>query len=252
MNESSDAMGPREFLGRVVGAAWALPVAAISALRHARMFHPRGVLYEAHLEPFSSVAAEPVARRFSGHALVRLSGATSKKDAEHDEVLGLALRISDRPITSVVLSARDQDLLFATILSPLTLPIAPLLTRSDDFLENHYWGVAPFFVEGAGRVKLRVSPIARTEMHGGSRRERLARAVEEHRAELVVEMRQTFGLRWDPVARLFLDRPSDLDQEALRFDPFRQGRGIHPVGFVHAIRKYVYAASQRARPAHAS
>jgi len=66
----------------------------------------------------------------------------------------------------------------------------------------------------------------------------------------MVEMRETFGLRWDPIATLVLDGPSRLDQEALRFDPFRDGRGIHPVGFVHAMRRWVYAASQWARPAH--
>ncbi|MEO8183439.1 MAG: hypothetical protein ABI895_31785 [Deltaproteobacteria bacterium] len=43
----------------------------------------------------------------------------------------------------------------------------------------------------------------------------------------------------------------DLDQEALRFDPFRAGRGVTPVGFVHALRRATYLASQRARPARA-
>jgi hypothetical protein len=42
----------------------------------------------------------------------------------------------------------------------------------------------------------------------------------------------------------------ELDQEALRFDPFRDGRGITPVGFVHSMRKLTYLASQRARPHH--
>ena len=251
MTEQHEIFGPRELLGRVVGAIGALPVAAISAVRHARMFHPRGMLFEAHLEPYASVAMDDVAARFTGHALVRLSGATSKADAEHNEVLGIGMRISDRTITSASPSKDDQDLLFATILSPLTMPFAPFFTRSDDFLENAYYGVAPFFVEGYGRVKIRLAPIARSESHEGHRRERLERAVQERRAVWMVEIRHTFGLRWDPVAKLVLDQTSAIDQEALRFDPFRTGRGIKPVGFVHAIRKYVYAASQRARPTHA-
>ena len=245
-------MGPRELLGTLVGAAWALPVAAISALRHARTFHPRGVLVEGRLVPYSSVSADAIAERFTGRALVRLSGATSKEDSEHHEVLGLALRISGTRITSAEPREGDQDLLFATILSPLTMPLAPYLTRSDDFLENHYYAVAPFAIEGAGRVKLRLAPVVRTGQHVGSRRERLTRAIEEHRAIFVVEMRETFGTRWDPIAQLVLEAPSAIDQEALRFDPFRTGRGIQPVGFVHAIRKCVYAASQRARPTHAT
>jgi hypothetical protein len=40
----------------------------------------------------------------------------------------------------------------------------------------------------------------------------------------------------------------DLDQEALRFDPFRAGRGIVPVGFVQWVRRLTYASSQRLRP----
>jgi hypothetical protein len=247
----NEPMGPREILGRAVGALWAAPVAAISALRHARMFHPRGVLYRAHVVPYSSVAGEAVAERFSGHALVRFSGATSKEDAEENEVLGIGMRISDREITSATPGERDQDLLFATILSPVTMPLAPFFTRSDDFLENAYYAVAPFAIEDAGRVKIRLAPLAVTGAHEGHRRHRLARAVDEKRAVFVIEIRQTFGLRWDAVAKLVIDEPSDIDQEALRFDPFRVGRGIHPVGFVHGIRKLVYAASQRARPTHA-
>jgi hypothetical protein len=38
-----------------------------------------------------------------------------------------------------------------------------------------------------------------------------------------------------------------LDREALRFDPFRSGRGVRPVGFVHSMREGTYLASQAAR-----
>jgi hypothetical protein len=252
MTETRVSIGMREVLGRLVGAAWALPVAAISAARHARMFHPRGVLAHAHVTPYSSIADDDVARRFTGHALVRLSGATSKHDVERHEVLGIGLRLASRPITGPEPSAGDQDLLFATILSPLAMPIAPFLTRSGDFLDNHYYAVAPFAIEGFGRVKLRLSPIVRSEQRAGGRRQRLERAIAEHRAVFMLEMRKTFELRWAPLGELVLDGPSEIDQEALRFDPFRSGRGIEPVGFVHAIRRYVYAASQRVRPTHAA
>ena len=39
------------------------------------------------------------------------------------------------------------------------------------------------------------------------------------------------------------------DPPDLRFDPFAVGRGLEPVGFVHALRVASYAASQRARGA---
>ena len=242
--------GMREALGSVVGAMGAGPVALSSALRRARTFHPRGVLATGHLEPFSSVAAMATSERFVGHALVRLSGALSKGDAQTHEVLGIGLRISDHMIRSADPAAGDQDLTFATIVSPLMLPIAGVTTRSDDFLANKFWGVAPFRIEGVGRVKLRLSPMVVADMQREARRERLERAIAERRACFLVEMRHTMQLPWEPLATLVLDGLSRIDQEALRFDPFRAGRGIEPVGFVHAVRKYVYRASQWARPAY--
>ncbi len=39
-----------------------------------------------------------------------------------------------------------------------------------------------------------------------------------------------------------------VDDEALRFRPFRTGRGLKPRGFVHALRRGVYKVSQWSRP----
>ncbi len=41
-----------------------------------------------------------------------------------------------------------------------------------------------------------------------------------------------------------------VDQAALHFSAFNDGKGIVPRGFVHAIRLAVYPASQEGRPAH--
>jgi hypothetical protein len=252
MNDSTEHAGPRERAGLAVGLTWAPAVAAISALRKSRMFHPRGVLATGRVFPSPYALDHVVAERIAGPALVRLSGALAKDEQQRFEVLGLGLRIGRRPIASVSPSDGDQDVLFATIVSPLTMPIAALSTRSDDFLANRYWGVAPFEVEGIGRVKLRLSPtMGASEPHAGRRREKLAHAIALGRARFSLDVRHTLHTQWEPLAILELDALCDLDQEALRFDPFRTGRGIVPVGFVHAIRKYVYAAGQAARPAHA-
>jgi len=40
----------------------------------------------------------------------------------------------------------------------------------------------------------------------------------------------------------------NIDQAALRFSPFRTGRGIVPRGLIHASRIVPYPASQLARP----
>jgi hypothetical protein len=82
--------------------------------------------------------------------------------------------------------------------------------------------------------------------------------MQEGRAVLVLEVSPYTGpllppqpARFKRVARLKLTGWLELDQEALRFDPFRNGRGLRPVGFVHAMRRATYAASQRHRPEHA-
>jgi hypothetical protein len=54
-----------------------------------------------------------------------------------------------------------------------------------------------------------------------------------------------------PMAIVRLTERAHVDQAELRFSPFRADRGIEPVGFVHAIRRGAYAASQHARPTHA-
>ena len=243
--------GPREWLGWAVGATWAPAVGAIAAARHARMFHPRGIAATGVLEPILEGPHAEVARVIAGHALVRLSGAVSKEPAERFEVLGLGLRISDTRIVDPAPRKNDQDLTFATILSPLSMPLSPFTTRSDDFLANRYHAVAPFEMGGIGRVKIRLVPASPArEQRELSRADRFVEAVHAGRAVFVLEVRRTLHRAWVPLARLSLTEISDLDQEALRLDPFRDGRGITPVGFVHALRRATYAASQAMRPEH--
>jgi hypothetical protein len=43
-----------------------------------------------------------------------------------------------------------------------------------------------------------------------------------------------------------------LDQARLRFYPYRTGRGIQPVGFIHALRIITYRQGQAARAAETS
>lgn len=114
---------------------------------------------------------------------------------------------------------------------------------------------SPFLV-GARRIEWRLAP-EREAPPGPSRDERLERAVREGPASLRLELADYSGPLFPPVGesfqsvvRLHLRERVELDQEALRFDPFRDGRGITPVGFVHFMRKATYLTSQRARPPH--
>jgi hypothetical protein len=141
----------------------------------------------------------------------------------------------------------DQDLLFATIRSPLTMALSPLFTNAHDFLANRYWAVAPFELDGFDhRVEFRLVPQDPPDGHG-SRTERLLSAVRTGDAVFTLEARRTFRWKQHPIATITLDEPLALDQAALRFDPFAIGAGIRPVGLVHAIRHAAYAASCRGR-----
>jgi hypothetical protein len=242
-------------VGQFAGGVLSPFTAGLSALRRSRMFHPRGLLCRAQVE---AAAAEPalqaVAESLAGVALVRWSSALWKR-GEWLDVLGCGLRFTGSPL-SVQPSPGDQDLLLATIERPWTMPFAPFATRTHDFLDNVYYGVSPFEVAGLGKVEWRLVPEYPAVV-GKTRAERLGRAMQDGHARLRLELAPYNGPLSRPhsaafkrVVRLELTGWLELDQEALRFDPFRSGRGIQPVGFVHAMRRATYAASQRNRPEH--
>ncbi|HET9957125.1 MAG TPA: hypothetical protein VFQ61_21660 [Polyangiaceae bacterium] len=240
--------------GWLAGLALAPLTGSVSAVRRSRMFHPRGVLYRAEVEaaPASSALAG-LASALAGPALVRWSSAWWKR-GERTDVLGCAIRFGSDPLHAAP-QPGDQDLLLATIRRPWSMAFAPWTTDFHDFLANDYYGVSPFQV-GTRRVEWRLAP-EREAPPGPTRSERLERAVRAGEASLRLELAAYSGPLFPPVGESFrsvvqlhLREPVELDQEALRFDPFRDGRGITPVGFVHSMRKLTYLASQRARPRH--
>lgn len=238
--------GPRERIGATIGELWAPAITAITKLRHARMFHPSGHTFAGIAEAVSG-PFHALGRQLEGRVLARLSGALWRGGWEHLDVLGLALRF--RRGTGPDLDERelpgDQDLLTATIRSPLTMLAAPFFTDASDFVGNTYWAVSPFAHE-RGRIELRLVPVDPPGKAPGTRAQRLFDAVDEHRALWWLQARRTLTLHWHTVASIELTHPLPLDQARLAFDPFRGA--LRPVGLVHAIRRAVYAAGQRARP----
>lgn len=212
------------------------------------MFHPEGHTFTGRVVATGEGSYAELGRRLAGRALVRLSPALWRNGTEHLEVLGLALRMrpGGGPALDHVPIAIDQDILFATIRSPLTMVLSPFTTDASDFAGNRYWAVSPFAVAELGRVKLRLSPVDRKRTKG-RRIERLREAVRSGHAIWQLDARRTLTRRWHPVAHLIVEREAAVDQVALRFDPFRTGAGVVPVGLVHAIRRAAYAASQHAR-----
>jgi hypothetical protein len=235
-------------LGAVAGTALAPVLALGSFVRRARVFHPRGTVLWGRVR--SATNEEPwrdLAAQLEGSVLVRFSGAWWK-ERQWPDVLGCALRFTRAEAPSLDARADDQDLLLATVRVPLTTLLAPLTTHVNDYLKNRYFGVSPFRAGALGRVKVRLSP-AHTVQARGSRGERLDAALAEGALTLLLEIRPAkLGSAYRPLAQLALTTRVDIDQEQLRFDPYRSGRQLRPAGFVHGLRLPVYAASRAARP----
>jgi len=209
------------------------------------MFHPCGHAYTGACIALPG-RYEQLGHQLAGNVLARFSGALWKREVVFPEVLGLALRFrGDRAPASERADPRDQDLLTATIRSPLTMLMSPLFTDASDFVAQAYWAVSPFEYAGE-RFELRLHPLDRARS-GASRLDRLEAAVAAGHARWCLEARPTLHVRWHPVARIDILRSITIDHASLFFDPFRGV--LRPVGLVHAIRHATYAASQRVRAA---
>src|SRR4051812_3908342 len=116
--------GVREQIGEAIGGWWAPVIATIARLRHARVFHPQGLVAAGHVEIVVGSRYEALARRLGHSVLARLSPALWRGETELPDVLGIALRFhhghAERAPTPIATWA-DQDLLFATVRSPFTL-----------------------------------------------------------------------------------------------------------------------------------
>jgi len=244
-----------EKLGDFVGAVLAPFIGLGSFVRGARLFHPEGIVFQGTVKPLASQPRlAEVGARLEGPALIRLSSGWWRGGREWPDVLGIAIRFRSSETVTEVPAPGDQDLLVATFRRLWTLPFAPLSTEQHDFLANDYFGAAPFDVEGLGRVYLRLShprPVPDRPTGTHTRVERLLEAAAQHQAVFHLDARRIGRRLWWPIAEVALTEQVQIDQEALRYSPFRVGRGIRPRGFVHAIRRRTYRISQAARALHA-
>jgi hypothetical protein len=237
-------------LGRVTGWITAPLFAAASFARHARTFHPRGHAFVARSLRHPDLALElaPLAARLTGDALVRFSGALWKDEPHLPDVLGCAVRFRHDASETAEPELSDQDLLFATIVRPWTMPLAPVTTNVEDYLANDYYAVSPFDVGLDHALYFRLRPERPARHVIGDRDARIDDAVARGVAAFEIDASASPWGPWSPVVRVTLLRAAHVDQEALRFEPFRAGRGVVPRGFVHALRRGAYAMSQWARP----
>lgn len=238
-----------EAVGTALGWAAAPLFAAASSARHARTFHPVGIVLSAEVSPAVGDGSA-VGRRLCGPALVRFSPALWRHELPLPDALGCSIRFRRSRVASADPQPGDQDLLLATIRRPWTMFFAPFATRVHDYLANRYFGVSPFDVPPLGTVYIRARPLG-VQAEGDTRNARLLTAARSG-AELILEARRTWTRTWTPIAVLDLGPRVEIDQERMRFSPFRTGRDLVPRGLIHAMRRGAYAASQAARPAEAS
>jgi hypothetical protein len=247
-------MARQDLAGWAFGLALSPMTGLLSAVRRSRMFHPTGFVCSATAEPLPGSGAEvrSVAARLAGPALMRWSSAWWKQ-GEWIDVLGCAIRFTQGELGTEP-APDDQDLLLATIQRPWSLPFAPFSTRDHDFLDNAYFGVSPFEVPPLGRIEWRLVAERKPQPAAGTREERLERAIDAG-AALLLEwapypgpLKRPIAARFEPLLRIQLTGVLELDQRRLRFDPFRSGRGVKPVGLVHHMRRAAYWTSQALRP----
>lgn len=247
---STGAMQLTEWLGRAASVAVAPVTFTTSVIRRARVFHPSGFVHRAEVTPHEFVpqSMHITATRLSGPALVRLSSALFQD--ERPDVLGVGVTIRG--------DAPPQDLLFASARSLLALPFAFATTNVHDFLANEYFAIAPFQLDGVGRVRMRLRPRRgpaprrdgppHTQLD--DREVRIDEAAALGAAAFDLEIRPgRGGLRglWVPFLTIQLHEEVELPDDALELTPFHDGRGLHPVGFVNAVRRLSYAASRAGR-----
>lgn len=230
-----------EFFGYLLGYVLGAFFAAGSFLRNARILHPRGILFCGELEP---VPDSPL--RFPTHVLIRFSGGWWKYN-EWPDALGIAIRLSERKITSVVPGPGDRDFLFASFRRPWELFLSPMLTEQHDFQMNSYFSISPFELSSGEKVEFMIDP-SRGHRSGGNRNDRLLGNVLGGGVVLRLMMKAHGQKSWKPVARIVVKDEQFLDQESLRFHPFMCGDGIRPYGFIQHLRLGTYRMSQWARP----
>lgn len=243
-----------ETVGNAVGKLWGPPFRAIAERRHARSLHAEGVCLQAEVVPVrTDFPFSSVAERLAGPALVRMSTALWRDGKEWPDILGAAVRLRRSGRLTEEAEPGDQDLLFSTMRHMWTMAPAALSTHVHDWLDNDYFGIAPFEVRGLGRVKLRLMAPRDLPERQGSRVSRLEEAIQGGLACFTLELRPlepALPHTWTPLAHVLLHEEVELDPERLRFSPFRDGRGITPVGFLHSMRRSAYRQSQEGRTEH--
>jgi hypothetical protein len=240
---------------RLWAAAAAAPVVGagfytLAALRNRRSLHPMGIGYQGWLRvpndwpPQSGV---PLFQAGATHqALLRFSRGAGLPERLPD-ALGVAIKLPDAHGPGA-----DQDLLLTSSTDrPL---LRRLLFPARSFVRGAFSTALPYDL-GSERVVLLLVPvpIGAGPSTGGAGYRPVGGALAELGAVaangLELELRTARSLgRSQPLATVTVGPPLSPDQtEALRFNPWTTGPGIHPSGWLNLLRDAAYQASQRGR-----
>jgi hypothetical protein len=240
---------------RLWAAAAAGPVVAagfyaLAALRRRRSLHPTGIGYRGRLQVPVERSARPGVPLFHAGAthpaLLRFSRGAGLPEPLPD-ALGVAIKLPDAHGPGV-----DQDLLLTSSTDrPL---LRRLLFPAASFVHGAFSTALPYDL-GSERVVLLLvpAPISAGPSTGGAGHRHVGGALAELHAvaanglELELRTAKSFG-RSQPLATVTVGPPLSPDQtEALRFNPWTTGPGIHPSGWLNLLRDAAYQASQRGR-----
>lgn len=225
--------------GAVVGISISWFIFFRSLFRGARAFHPQGSVCTAEI---TAIDDHVIGKRLAGPARVRLSGVGEPENSPNQTVIGLAVDVADGA----------QNLLTATFEAFLKTGEGTRNTDVTDYLgKNQYASVAPWRVDGAGVMWLRIIPHADAQVaKSGSRTERLDADIAAGRAKLVLELRtapNADGPLHAAIATITLAKREPADDPKFRMSMWRTGRGFNPTGFRNGVRAIVYGVSQFAR-----
>ncbi len=225
--------------GMAVGLVLAPVIFLWALLKGARPIHFDGAVCRAQL-----TAIDPVAgRRLEGPCLARLSGGLGKENSTGKDVLGFSVRCQKE--ASDDLTVGDQDLVFGTFKSFLSLPGTIGSVKVADYLANEYSSVTPWRVADFGTVTLRARPPRTEPRDGDNRLARLDADLADGTATFTIEGRR--GDAWAALATLTLVQRLPANGNALRISMLNTGRRYVPTGARNGIRAIVYPVSQLAR-----
>lgn len=241
-----------EVLGLWAGGMLAPLLTVGSLLRQARIFHPRGIYFQAKVEPAQDVDPQfaQLAQGLStGDALMRLSAGISKmRRGVLPDVLGVAVRFNTAANADFAVQKDTQDLLMVTSKSVLELPLAALRTNQRDFLGNRYYGMGNYTLADQTGMRLRLTPLPQSGGSGEDRYEmiRAAAAIDDV-AFLLETASASQPDQWFPLVRIVLVKEVKVDDRKMSFWPFYTGQDIEPRGFFQYMRPAPYLSSQWAR-----